>query len=616
MASEPVYEYPQRMDMTSTYTSNGRVISTAQAVSETPAGYDQGYKVETVLVKVGDTVRQGDPLYTIDTTSIETDLAQNQKKLALQQQQNSIDAQSKARAASSAKAAAAQQAADAQRAVNEASLDTDLAIQVQNNGVDSVSEALQKQQEAQNKYDEAKKTSDAAESRYESLKAQNDAAQAKINSAQQLSDTAQARVDRLTAEGQSQEDEGYQQAAGEAGQRKEELTQLQAANLQLSADLTAAKEAAETAKTDLGTAKNELDLAKDAVKNAMDAVNTNAADTLAKQKALEQSASDAEKNNRDAENAAGTASDDLQSQIVSGQTNLIDTQTAIEQDQQKLKDKTIYADMDGTVTEVNVVAGQTYSGSEAVTISNLQALTVATDVDEAHITSIRTGMKVTMTTDASGTMPLSGKVVSVADFPTVTGSDTTTTATSSSAASGTGSGLLTTKQKAYYRVQVMPDEGFAQLREGMNTRITFILAEAKDAIAVPKDTVNTNPDGTAYLMVVDNGNLSDSTGGSTESMEVTGEEGTGTAAATDAAVTAATADTAFSEAAVDTGDGGQAPTVQLNVTTGIEQGEMVQITSDNVTEDMQLVGPNTYNSYGYDSTDGSDSSSLLEGIYG
>ena len=108
-------------------------------------------------------------------------------------------------------------------------------------------------------------------------------------------------------------------------------------------------------------------------------------------------------------------------------------------------------------------------------------------------------------TDATGDEILEGTVSFVS--PTATKNSTKTTEGESSTAS-------VSKSRATYRVDVTLDTLNENLRLGMTAKMTFITANAKNALVVPTTDLQTDADGNKYV-VVQNAN------GSTKNVTVT-----------------------------------------------------------------------------------------------
>ncbi|MFN8484895.1 MAG: efflux RND transporter periplasmic adaptor subunit [Anaerolineae bacterium] len=96
------------------------------------------------------------------------------------------------------------------------------------------------------------------------------------------------------------------------------------------------------------------------------------------------------------------------------QTAVDQAQVALDQAKYKLDQATLTAPFDGVVTAVNVVPGQSISGStNPVTFADLSSLQVTTNVSELDRSRLKVGQDVEMTLDAVPGVTLKGKVASI-----------------------------------------------------------------------------------------------------------------------------------------------------------------------------------------------------------
>ena len=166
----PVYDSAVTTSIEQTYAATGKIAagkeagtgaaastaSSSDSTSATAAGTASlsstdaaDYPVKEVYVKVGDRVKKGDPLYALDMSELEDQIALNQKKLALQEKSNAIDDAAANRALEQAQAASAQQYNDATRKLNEAASDANSAIVDSVTGNQDIARLNQDQQPVQ-----------------------------------------------------------------------------------------------------------------------------------------------------------------------------------------------------------------------------------------------------------------------------------------------------------------------------------------------------------------------------------------------------------------------------------------------------------------------------------
>ena len=87
---QPVMENAVRMDVERLYNSTGKLTSGGETAVGTATTGDSKVVIQDVYVKIGDMVKAGDVLYTLDMSAVENELAIQQQKLALQSQLSAI----------------------------------------------------------------------------------------------------------------------------------------------------------------------------------------------------------------------------------------------------------------------------------------------------------------------------------------------------------------------------------------------------------------------------------------------------------------------------------------------------------------------------------------------
>lgn len=249
---------------------------------------------------------------------------------------------------------------------------------------------------------------------------------------------------------------------------------------------------------------------KDSAEAKVNSANSNYESAIATRKSAETAlatAKDAvESANRSLEGAsqaAGKAKTDANANIInqaqtmksgelSAKASTISNQQEIAKSKKELGKAIVYASQDGTVTNVNIKVGQTYGGTDAVVIDNVTNLKATADIDEAQIPNVEVGQKVQIKTDATGDEILNGTVSFVS--PTATKNSNKTTDSDSTTAS-------VSKSRATYRVDVTIDGTNERLRLGMTAKMTFVIANAKNALVVPSTDIQTDVDGSKYVVV-------------------------------------------------------------------------------------------------------------------
>ena len=451
--SEPITIEVTKQNIEKTLSATGTIISAEE--SGQFATTTSSYPVEEVYVKVGDVVKKGDPLYKLDMTTMEQTLSYQQQALNIQNQQNEIAQQNANQALTDAQRNGATQINDSNRNLESAQQDQNTANRNKKNADNNLTTASNSENEAERAKDSASATLAAAQKKVDDLN---------------------AKITDLETQIASAEDP-----------------------TELNNQLTQAKTDLETAKTELATAQSDYDSKKSAYDSAVSATESarqsvqSASDSVnSANRSVESAQSSLNNTTESANSNVYTQAQAAKSNELSAQSNTLSAKQEIEKSQEELSKATVYASQDGTVTNVNIVKGQTYSGTDAVVIDNVTSLKATADIDEAQIPSIQVGQKVQIKTDATGDEVLNGTVVFVS--PTATKNSTKTTDATSTTAS-------VSKSRATYRVDVQIDDSNENLRLGMTAKMTFITASSENTIAVPSSDIKTADDGSKYVVI-------------------------------------------------------------------------------------------------------------------
>lgn len=358
---------------------------TIAGVSKTNVMSLAAAEITAVDVQVGDLVKEGDPLVTLDQKDIEKQIAELKTNI------------------NNANAIAANDAARKQESLNEAKQDQ----------ASTLAKATDSVNKAQASYDELVKKRDDCQTKLNNKKNE-------LNTAGNVRDAAKNELD--TAK------KSYQDAQAEASADPTNADLLKKANdassvyEQKQELYTSLCTNYETINGDIKSLQAELDAYPDQLKSAEEAVNT-----------AKTSYSDAETStNRSIATAQNTV--DMQKYQTSTTSDLKDQ---LEQLQKQLADCTLSAPIGGVVTAVNVSVGdKNTAGTTMITIEDTSSLKVIVNVEEADILKIQEGMQATVTTDATGDEEIKGivsRVVRVKNQSTNTNSTDTNTSTGYSA---------------------------------------------------------------------------------------------------------------------------------------------------------------------------------------
>lgn len=572
-----------RTDIENVYTAKGKIISGQESSMNVKATSSQdAIIIDQVYVSVGDEVKAGDVLYTIDTTQAARDLALKEQQQAISDQQNAIKQEDNERALSDAQANSGDQYVTGTRNLVRNADDTNKAIVQQ----------LEDQEKLQTYKDEetrTKATYDAWQSQVDSLQSDYDS---KLSHAQDLS--RQLELKKLDTAAASTAATTGSSTQTTTSQEYLDLSK-EAQKAQWSAD--DAKTALDRAKTSLADAKTAYETAKTQRETFEKTVTTDQQSTTDNVRKLEDQGDTVNKDNRTKLTAEETARNAIASQDLTHKSDTITNEAEIAKLKEKLENGQVIATMDGTVTAVNVTAGQAYSGSDGVVLDNLSKMKVSADIDEAHIADLQVGTRVRVKTDSTGTAELTGMVTFTSPTPTKETSNNTNASNGSTSA--TSSNSQNTKTRATYKVEVTLDEPNDRLRIGMTATIDFIVASAQNVIAVPSSCLIDDGAGNYFVNVISSAADADSAGDESTGGSVW-EDSTGSSEASDGAQTADGAGAAGTDMSASGG------VTQVMVTTGVAGDYYTEITSGNIREGEQL----------QTSAATGDYSSMLDGVYG
>lgn len=584
MDAGPSVETAVRTDIENVYTAKGKIISGQESsMNAKGASGSDALIIDQVYVQVGDLVKAGDVLYTLDLTDTQKDLAMKEQQQAISDQQNALTQSANQRALSEAQAESGDQYTSGTNSLLRSAEDTNKAIEQQ----------VQDQQKLQEYKDEetrTKATYDLLQSQVDSLQADADEKEATLQSKQK---EYEKKMIENSAAGSSSENEQKEEQGGQkqeqGGQKQEsqgtDLKTLELQKLEASYAAEDAKTALTKAQTALSEAKAAYETAKGNRETYENTVKSDQTATTSGVRALEDQGMAVNKGNRSVLSAEQAARNAIASQNLSHQSDLLTSESEIAKLKEKLENGQVIATMDGTVTAVNVIAGQAYSGTDGVVLDNLSKMKVSADIDEAHIADLHVGTRVRVKTDSTGAAELEGTVTFTSPTPT---KETANTGSGTGSSSSSGNNQ-NTKTRATYKVEVTLDEPNDRLRIGMTASIDFIVASAKNVIAVPTSCLIDDGNGNYFVNVVQ-GDASGASFGTTGDGMTDGSAGDMQDGMTDAS-----------------GDSSMGTATEVMVTTGVADDYYTEITSGNIQEGEQI-----QSSMPYDSGDYSD---MMSGIY-
>lgn len=413
-------------------------------------------EITAVNVQVGDIVKEGDPLVTLDQNDIEKQIAELKTNI------------------SNANAIAANDAAQKQESLNEAKQDQATTLAKATDSVNKAQanydELVKKRDDCQTKLNNKKNELSSADSAQNNAKKEVDAAQSAVYAAQDALSSYQG-----SSQTTGQDANGTGSTTPTADPKLAELQQnVENANRNYSAKQSAYSDAASkytSVKAEADSLQAELDAYPDQLKSAEEAINT-----------AKSSYSDAETStNRSISAAQNTV--DMQKYQTSTTSDLKDQ---LEQLQKQLADCTLSAPIGGVVTAVNVSVGdKNTAGTTMITIEDTSSLKVIVNVEEADILKIQEGMPATVTTDATGDEEIKGTVTRVVR---VKNQSTNTNGTDTNTSSG-------------YSAEITIDN--TELLVGMSAKAKIVIKDRGTQLAVPYDLIRQDDNGDSYVLVAE-----------------------------------------------------------------------------------------------------------------
>ena len=459
----------QKTSLTDSVSVNGTVKSGYEA-SVTVADSAKLYKVSEVKVAVGDTVKKGDVIATLDTSDLEKQIESAEESYGdtLKSAQTSYD-----RATADLETSTVQH--------ENSLIDLQAKIDQADQNLQDAKDALTKAQENERK---AQSTYDTAVSDYNTLKSAYDSASASISAyTQKKNDAATALNNALYAANQAlsaqlaDPDNDEKRQAAEDAQAK--VTNAQNTYNEADQKLTEAQNSCsapslglygftsiQTALTQADSTKTQAESALDSAKNAVDTANTQISTCEQQVKAAHDSY-DQEKN---------------YSNLLNKSQNVEDSATKLEQAQRTpdnletlrstLEDCTLTATMDGTITALNATVGSVCSGTVA-TIQNTDALVVDVTIPANSVPKLSTGMTCHITSDATGDAVIDGTLTQIDPVANDNGS---------------------------FGAKVVVNGDADGLLIGISAKVEIVISEKDNVFIVPRDAVGTADDGSSYVL--------------------------------------------------------------------------------------------------------------------
>lgn len=483
-------------DIQSSLSGSGRVESAQSVLVYSTLSYP----VKSVKAQVGDEVKKGQLLATLDAQSVEKQirsqeisLKQSKKSgaLSVESAQNNYDnflsgmekglnstllsAKSQVDSAMDSYKKA-KQTYDRYKTSLDAGENTTLnsALTSMNNAADSLNSAWDSYYDVYDTYKTAKSKYDTANAELSSLQTELEALKKQLETLQNQSDGQQDQAEEIKAvqEKISAKNEEISQKTAEVASSK---TALEAERTKLNTadqSISKARDTYDSAKTSYNAAKrtvdNTLEDYLDSIDSAWESYEKSLTSLSATEKSLNEQLASYELALRQAKNNANTES----------------AEESLRQLRVELNSTNIKAPTSGTITAVYATEGSSGAGLLFV-IEDLTDLVIETSVKDYDLNNVRVGTKVEITSDVTGAKTIEGKVKSIA--PTVTKN---------------AQGETDTTVEAAFQAVVEIVTKDTGLPVGVEAQLSYRLAEEKSVLAVPYDAVYTNDAGTDCVLVM------------------------------------------------------------------------------------------------------------------
>ena len=331
--------------------------------------------------------------------------------------------------------------------------------------VDSLSEAAGKYSESESTYNSAKTAYDNTKEKVSTLK--NEITDLK-------SQTADKKVELsdLKKSLESADEENKVAIESKIAKKSNEITSLQSQYEKKKKSYETAKQTAEEKKKALEEADNSLDNAKSSYKKATQ---------------------EQEDTNRNGTQNIVDKEDSLDNTKLNSITSGSNEEEQVKSLQDQIDSCTITAPIDGIITSISIETGETFAGGDVAVVQNDKEFIVEASVDEYDIPDIKNGQRVVVKTDATEEEEFDGKVIFVAPTP-----ESTESSSGSSSMGGSSS------SDASYKVEIKLNAESDRLRIGMTAKTSIILEESTDVFAVAYDAISTNENGDSVIYIIDN----------------------------------------------------------------------------------------------------------------
>lgn len=467
----------EKTTLTDSVTVNG-TVKAGQDASVTVADAAKLYKVATVNVKVGDAVKKGDVIATLDTTD-----------LLKQIEQAELSYSDTLKSAQTSYARAADDLTVEQVKHENTLIDLQANIDAADK---QLYEAQENQKKAQANYDAAKSDRDALAGEYNRVSAEVQAYTDQLKTAAAAQESALAEANNALAARTAAQTEleqaksTYGEGSAEAIAAQQKLTECEMRYTDANNAYTSAQSNYTTAATNLQNAQSGCSVpsrglygfaAIEAAFKQADSQLTQYETALESAKKTTESAEKALKSAHDAyDNEKNYSSLKTRAQSVEDAATRLSqssrTPSTLETLRDTLNSCTLTATMDGTITSLNATVGSVCSGAVA-TIQNTDQLTVEVTIPANSVPNVSEGMACRITSDAASGEIIHGTLVRIDPVA---------------------------NEKGTFGATVSVNASDAALLIGTQAKVEIVISEKNNVFTVPMDAVDINDDGSYYVL--------------------------------------------------------------------------------------------------------------------
>lgn len=183
--------------------------------------------------------------------------------------------------------------------------------------------------------------------------------------------------------------------------------------------------------------------------------------------------------------------DSLRSIEIAAAGSNIQEKMDIKKYQRQLEDCSVKAMSEGVITSLGVQEGAVYKSGEIATIQDTENFIVTALIDQYDIGKLQEGMPAQIQAAAAGDQIIKGRVSFISPVPklqtNISGTNESNNASS-----------------ADYPIEIELSESSRQLRLGMKTKTSIIVSAADNVLAVPYNCIAEDKEGNSVIRILDN----------------------------------------------------------------------------------------------------------------